>query len=106
MRTGGMRHRLTPLKPVRTTNAYGEETTVWEEQPAIHAERVKLSGRRVEVVAEHFPDYSAQYNIRAVHDVEENWRVKEHGGHLYEITNITPNIERGYKTLFCERVNE
>lgn len=106
MRTGGMRHRLTILKPETVTNGYGEATTVWTEQNTIHAERVKFSGRRSDQVGEHFADYSVEYNVRSVHHVEENWRVREYGGYLYEVTNIRPNVEKAFVTLQCERVNE
>ena len=35
----------------------------------------------------------------------ETWRVKQLGGYEYTVTNIIPNIDRGMKTLICERVN-
>ena len=73
--------------------------TVW-------AERAKQTGRRNEEVGEHFPDYRAEFNIRDAHPVGDNWRVQQLGGYLYTVTNIIPNIDRGMKTLVCERVNE
>ena len=78
---------------------YVERRTVW-------AERVNATGRRSEEVGEHFPDYSTQFNIRDVHPVAENWRVRQLGGYLFAVTAIIPNLDRGYKTLICERVNE
>ncbi len=78
---------------------YVERRTVW-------AERVNATGRRSEEVGEHFPDYSTQFNIRDVHPVAENWRVRQLGGYLFTVTAIIPNLDRGYKTLICERVNE
>lgn len=72
----------------------------------VNAERVKHTGSRSEEVAEHFPDYSAEFNIRDAHPIQENWRVQQLGGNLYTVTNIVPNLEKGYKTLICVRVNE
>ena len=101
-----MKYRLRLLRPTMATNAYGEDTVTYIETVTVHAERVKMGGRQSEAVQEHFPDYSVEFNIRDAHEVAENWRCQQLGGHLYTITNITPNIERGFLTLTCERVNE
>lgn len=106
MLAGRMRNKLEIYKPQVVTNDYGEDFETWELLVTVWAERVKQSGARSEEVGEHFPDYSAEFNIRSAHTVEENWRVKQCGGYLYTVTNIIPNIERGYKTLICVRVNE
>lgn len=101
-----MRHMLQILQPQTETNKYGEETTEWTLLRTVHAERVKLSGNRSVEVGERFPDYTVQYNIRDAHPVEENWRVQQLGGYLYDVVAIEPNLDKGYKTLICERVNE
>lgn len=106
MIAGRLKYRLTILKPLNVVNDYGEEVQTFIETTTVRAERVKHSGRRSEEVGEHFPDYSAEYNVRAAHPVEENWRVKEVDGYLYTVTNIIPNKDKGYKTLVCVRVNE
>lgn len=106
MIAGRMKYKLTLLQPVQTTNDFGEEATTYQETATIHAERVKHSGNRSEEVGEHFPDYRAEFNIRSAHVVSENWRVQQLGGNLYTVTNIIPNIDRGYKTLICDKVNE
>ncbi|MCH3980503.1 MAG: head-tail adaptor protein [Prevotella sp.] len=94
------------IKPTVETNEYGEEKTVYGKADTVYASRVKISGRRAEVIGEHFPQYSAAYDVWINTDVEENWRLQEHGGMLYTITNIIPNEDRDLKTLICERVNE
>ena len=38
--------------------------------------------------------------------MEENWRVQQVGGYLYTVVAIIPNLDRGYLTLQCDRVNE
>lgn len=101
-----MKHRIRLLQPVRSTNTFGEEKTAYAETVTVHAERVKASGRRNEEAGEHFPDYSVEFNIRDAHAVEENWRVQQLGGYLYTVTAIIPNVDKGYKTLVCARVNE
>lgn len=106
MRAGEMKYKLQLLKPSVVTNDFGEEKPSYEYIRTIWAERVKQSGVRSEEVGEHFPDYSVEFNIRDAHPVEENWRVQQLGGYLYTVTNIIPNLDRGMKTLKCERVNE
>ena len=105
MQAGRMRYRLEILKPVTAENLLGEVVTEYELTSTVWAERCKLTGRRSEEVGEHFPDYSAQFNIRDAHEIDENWRVRQLGGHLYTVTNIIPTRDRGMLTLICERVN-
>lgn len=106
MQAGRMKSKIELLKPVSVANGYGETSIEYVPTQTVYAERVKMIGRRSDEVGEHFPDYSAQWNIRDAHEVDENWRVKEHNGHLYTVTNIVPNPDRGMLTLICERVNE
>lgn len=106
MIAGRMKYKLELLRPVMATNDYGEETPTWETIRTVNAERVKQTGNRSEEVGEHFPDYHAEFNIRDIHPVSENWRCRQLGGELYTVTNIIPNIDKGYKTLVCVRVNE
>lgn len=86
-------------------NGFGEEVTGYAVTRTVYAERVKSTGNRSEEVGEHFPDYRAEFNIRDVHPVSENWRVRQLGGYEYTVVAIIPNLDRGYKTLICERVN-
>lgn len=106
MQAGRLKYRVELLQPQRTTDRMGAECTEYVPQRTVHAERVKASGQRSEEVGEHFPDYHVEYNIRDVHPVEENWRVRQIGGYLYTVVSIIPNLDRGYKTLICDRVNE
>lgn len=101
-----MKYRITLLQPSSTQTRFGDETITWTATATVHAERVKASGRRSEEVGEHFADYSVEFNIRDAHTVGEGWRVQQLGGYLYTVTNIIPNLDRGYKTLVCQRVNE
>lgn len=101
-----MKYRLTLLQPVRTTSKSGNERVTFTATATVWAERVKQSGHRSEEVGEHFADYGADFNIRDAHLVAEGWRVQQLGGNLYTVTNIIPNLDRGYKTLVCQRVNE
>lgn len=105
MMAGRMRSRLRLMRPETERDRFGSEKTVWTPVGTVWAERVRLTGRRREELGEHFPDYSAEFNIRDAHDVDDNWRVEELGGHLYTVTNTVPNRGRGMLTLVCERVN-
>ncbi len=106
MRAGPLKYKLTLLEPTRTTDRMGAETTTYEETRTVRAERVRATGNRSEEVGEHFPNYTAEFNIRSAHPIAENWRVQQLGGYLYTVVAIIPNLDRGYKTLLCERVNE
>lgn len=107
MQAGRMRYRLKTFEPVADTDQWGDEAPKgFVERATIHAERVKFSGNRSEEVGEHFPDYRVEFNIRDAHPVKELWRVEQLGGYLYTVTNVIPNIDRGMKTLVCERVNQ
>lgn len=106
MIAGRMKYKLALLSPEKKVNGFGEEATEYVQTRIVNAERVKHTGSRSEEVAEHFPDYSAEFNIRDAHPIQENWRVQQLGGNLYTVTNIVPNLEKGYKTLICVRVNE
>lgn len=106
MKAGRMKYTVTLLKPVTVTNDFGEEAVEYDKTVTVHAERVKQSGSRSNEVGEHFPDYNVEFNIRDAHEVDENWRLQQTGGYLYTVTTIIPNLERGFKALICERVNE
>lgn len=106
MQAGRMKYKLELLRPAAAVDGFGEETPDYISVRTVAAERVKTSGNRSEEVGELFPDYRVEFNIRDAHPVDENWRVRQLGGHLYTVTNIIPNIDRGMKTLICERVNE
>ena len=100
-----MRYRLNVFEPIGDADPWGEEAAGYRKTGTIHAERVKFSGSRSDEVGEHFPDYRVEFNIRDAHPVKENWRVEQLGGYLYTVTNVIPNLDRGMKTLVCERVN-
>ena len=106
MLAGRMTTRLTLLKPQRVVDKFGSERVDYITTRRIHAERVKHAARNHDEVGEHFPNHSVEFNIRIQHPVQENWRAREWGGHLYTITAIIPNKPRGLQTLICERVNE
>lgn len=106
MRAGALKYRLVLLRPVVAVNDFGEEAMTYAEACTVRAERVKMNGSRSEEVGEHFADYRAEFNIRDAHEVAENWRVRQLGGELYTVTAVVPNLDRGMKTLVCERVNE
>lgn len=100
-----MKYRLELQRPAAAPDGFGEDTPTFEAVRTVAAERVKAVGNRSEEVGEHFPRYRTEFNIRHAHPVEENWRVRQLGGHLYTVVAIIPNLDRGMKTLICERVN-
>lgn len=106
MQAGRMKYKLELLEPVRVVDRFGAEAAEWHKTRTVAAERAKFSGNRRVEVSEQFADYHVEFNIRDAHKVDEGWRVRQLGGHLYTVANIIPNIDRGMQTLVCERVNE
>ena len=106
MIAGRLNYIVQLLHPVETTNAFGEKAVTWAKAACIRAERVSLTGKRSEEVAEHFPDLRSLWNIRYVHHVHPNWRLRDQDGVTYTIVAVEPNKPRGYKTLVCERLND
>lgn len=106
MQAGRMKYKLELHEPVTAVGKFGSEKTEYRKSRTVWAERVKISGNRHVEVGELFPDYHAEFNIRDVHPIKESWRVKQLGGNTYTVTNIICNLDRGMKTLICERVNE
>lgn len=105
MQAGRMKYKLRLLKPVTVENRFGEKKQAFTAIRTVYAERLKAAGSRTVEAGELFADYRTEFNIRDVHPVDDNWRVEQLGGHLYTVTNIIPNCDRGMKTLICERVN-
>ena len=101
-----MRTRLEILRPVPAADDFGAERVHYEPTRVAYAEQVRHTARLHNEVGEHFPDHSAEYNVRDVHEVGENWRVRELKGLLYTVTAIILNKASGFVTLICERVNE
>lgn len=106
MIAGRMKYRLELYRPVTRKNPYGEIESTYRKTVTVHAERVKQTGRRRIDMDEVFADYTTEFNIRDIHEIDEGWRVQQLGGYLYSVTNIIPNLDKGFKTLVCDRVNE
>ena len=106
MRAGPMKYKLTLMQPTVTVDTMGARVTTYTATNTVWAERDSFTGKRSEETSEHFADYSALFLVRDAHEVDENWRVQQLGGNLYTVTNVTPNIDKGYLELKCERVNE
>lgn len=101
-----MKYRLTMLMPVKGDEVFGSSDIKYQEAGVIHAERVKISGRSSEEAGEHFSDYHSEWNVRDAHPVKEGWRVAQLGGVEWNVTNVIPNLDKGYKTLICDKVNK
>ena len=106
MIAGRMKYHLQVYIPVVTLNDFGEEITEYRSQAVVRAERVRETAMRTLEASEQFPDHSVEFSVRAAHDIRENYRVQQLGGNLYDVVAVVPNIDKGYNTLKCERVNE
>lgn len=106
MRAGAMKYRISLLEPVTKKDSFGSDKIQYVETCIVHAERVSVQGNRSDELGEHYSDYSVKFNIRDIHHIAENWRCRQLGGELFTIVAIIPNINRGFNTLICERVNE
>lgn len=102
-----MIYLLEILKPDYEAGAGGSQSIVYRTLGKARAERVRLTGRRVDEVGEHFADYSAAWRVRASVPCKENWRLHEPASDiLYSVTHIEPEPRIGSKVIYCERVNE
>lgn len=106
MRSAKMRHRLRILRKDSAKDEFRSFRTEWTETATVWAERVRITPRYGMEADEIFSDFTAEFNIRAYHEVRDGWRVEGSDGNLYTVTNVTPNIARGMKTLRCEKVNQ
>lgn len=105
MRAGALKYRLEVLRPLKGKNGFGERAAGFESVGTVYAERVKISGGSTREAGEIFAGYHVEFNIRDVHKIEEHWHVRQLGGYEYVVTSVIPNIDRGMKTLVCERFN-
>lgn len=105
MNVGRFDIQITLLRPVSTTNAFGEETLSYEETISPWANRATYTGRSVEEVGEHFADYSAEYYVNSCYEVAEGWRIIAEGV-LYEVRSVLFFRRSGLKKIIAERVNE
>ncbi len=107
MRAGGMIYQLEIREPVYEPGAGGSQSVAYRSLGMARAERVRLSGRRVDEVGEHFADYTAAWRVRASVPCKENWRLHEPASDiLYSVTHIEPERRIGSQVIYCERVNE
>lgn len=106
MRAGALKYRLVLMEPVYAPGRMGDKKADYIDRGTVWAERVKMTGNRSEEVGEHFADYRVEFNIRDAHRVSENWHVRQLGGYEYIVTNVIPNLDRGMKTLVCDRLNK
>ena len=97
MIAGRMRYKIQLLEPQREEDRMGAKKVTYKPTRTVWAERVSASGGRSEEVGEHFPAYSVQYNIRDVHPVQENWRVRQLWVSVHR-NGYYPNADRGYKS--------
>lgn len=110
MHAGNLRERITLYRPSTILNEYGEEITTYQPAGTARAERVSLSGRLALQVGERFTDYDLTLRINAAHPVAELWRLTldtaDTPTEPYQVETIDHNRRRGFKTLFCTRVNQ
>lgn len=102
-----MIYQLEILEPVYEAGSGGSQQTRYDSRGRARAERVRLTGRRIDEVGEHFADYSVVWRVRSSVPCKENWRVREPGADiLYSVTHIEPEPRIGAQVIYCERVNE
>ncbi len=107
MIAGRMRDKVRLYRPSEELNAFGEAVQTWVLSGECRAERARRSGMRHEEVGEHFADVRVTWLVRDVHAVQPNWRlVDARTDEMFVIVAVTPNRERGYNELTCERYNE
>lgn len=105
MQAGRLKHRLEAYRPSEVQDAFGGTSQGFELYKMIRAERVKMTVFKSDEIGEHFADSRAEFNIRDSHPVADTWRVKDLCGYEYTVVAVLHNVDRGMKTLVCERLN-
>ena len=89
-----------------TVGTFREILPVYEYAGKIKADRVKYDGRKVVVVGEQYPLYTADYNIRDGNKIKEGWRVRDtDSGVTYEVTATLHDRRNRMITIKCVGVN-
>lgn len=84
----------------------GAIDAVYEKAGVIAADRVKNDGKKLIVVGEQYPYYTADFNIRDGNEVQEGWRVRDiDSGVLYEVASRIHDRRKRMYTLKCIGVN-
>lgn len=106
MRARDFDSRLEVFRLVQTKGSYGEINAEFESVGVIAADRVKYDGKKTIVVAEQYPLYTADYNIRDGNEVKEGWRVKDLDTEVtYEVAARLRDRKKRMFTLKCVGIN-
>lgn len=105
MQAGLLTEKIQILKPINTTNEYGEDVTTYERDRCIRANVVYNRLSKELENSEWLYNGLVQFEIRNYHYVEEFERVCYNCNH-YNIIRIESYPKQNKKVLYCERVNE
>lgn len=106
MRARDFDSRLEVFRLIVVKGKYGALNSEFKSEGIIAADRVKYDGRKMIVLAEQYPLYTADYNIRDGNKVKEGWRVKDlDSGTLYEVTARLHDRQKRMFTLKCVGIN-
>lgn len=105
MYAGPLNDYLDLMEPVVAVDGYGSEAVSYRLSCRVHAQAEWRSGKSVSEVGEVFPYVRMKFLIRDAHKVSEDWRVVFQGVQ-YSVDVIEHSARRGYKRLYCSRVNE
>lgn len=106
MRARDFDSRLDVYRMVQKKGEYGAIVAEYEPVKTIAADRVKHDGRKMIVVGEQFPYYTADYNIRDGNEIKEGWRVKDlDTGIEYEVAACIRDRIKRMITIKCIGVN-
>lgn len=105
MKGGLLQEVIQIITPVVTKNAYGEETTEWQEKLTLRANLTHKDGTRTNTNGEIFYTSTKIFEVRFYADIDEYDRIVWEDK-IYRIINIEPNRKVQKKTIISELVND
>lgn len=105
MRSGNMTQILQIKAPKSGNSRSGSHRGEWETtEEQVFAERVGMSGGRVQKLGEMFASERVTWNIWDCYEIKRGWRVA-HNGEEYAVTAIIPDEQKRMLTLVTDRVD-
>ena len=105
MIAGRLNERVTLYAPATLTDEYGHVKKTYTEEQSVAAEVRWKTGNTVDDTPEIVVTTRIEVLIRDAITVEREWRLG-YQNDTYHIDAVEHNRRKGFKRLFCDRVND
>lgn len=106
-RSGALRHKISVLRKTKTENAYGGITNEWNVVDTPRADFYYKKARSTELNQQEIDLYTVCFDVRRKSKVQikETDRI-EYEDSLYQVSFIQPSVDKRWRTITCQRINE